>query len=266
MYILFTDETNMPQDPGAKFFVYGGLFFPVERLVDLHEGIERIRRESGYRAGDELKFQTNARPDWVSVEQAREAKSRVVKQCIDLECQFIVYIVLHAIARNRTHDELVRWGADHVFGKFNYFLALVGDHGIVAVDRLPIVGDYRYLSERFCTGLEYADGKRVPLDRIKLLTATCINASHASSAMDIVLGSFRYCINQPKNLEVAREMMINVTKLVWAKREGDNIIPWELGLVFRPVYPDIKVASYRMEYDRLVEHINTLLGEVRKNP
>src|SRR5207245_4683908 len=134
-------------------------------------------------------------------------------------------------------------------------------HGIVAVDRLPITADYRYLSERFCAGLGFPDGKRVALDRIKLLTATCVNASHASSAMDIVLGSFRYCINQPRNLEGARQMMVSVTKLIWARREGDNIIPWEMGVVFRPVYTEIKVASYRLEYDRLVEHINTLLAE-----
>jgi hypothetical protein len=261
MHILFTDETNMPQDPGANFFVYGGLFFPVERLVPLHDGIERIRRDMGYQPRDELKFQTNARPAHVSVEQAREAKARVVELCIQLECQFIVYIVLHAIARTRTQDQLVSWGANHVIGKFNYFLWLAGDHGIVAVDRLPIRADYRYLSDRFSVGLDFPEGKIVALDRIKLFTATCVNASHASSAMDIVLGCFRYCINQPKNVEVARQMMVSVTKLIWAKREGDNIIPWELGVVFRPVYSEIKVASYRLEYDRLVEHINSLLAE-----
>jgi hypothetical protein len=192
MYILFTDETNMPQDPGAKFFVYGGLFFPVERLVALHDGIARIRQETGYRPGDELKFQTNARPAHVTIEQAREAKARVVNLCIELECRLIVYIVLHAIAHTRTQDQLVSWGADHVFGKFNFFLWQEGEHGIVAVDRLPITADYRYLSERFCKGLGYTGGDRVALERIKLFSATCINASDRSATASTSLRTSRW--------------------------------------------------------------------------
>ncbi len=60
----------------------------------------------------------------------------------------------------------------------------------------------------------------MPLDRIKLLTSTCTNASHASSAMDVTLGAFRYCINQPKNLPAARAMMAKVVRLIWHERRG----------------------------------------------
>jgi hypothetical protein len=261
MYILFTDETNMPSDPKAKFFVYGGLFFPIERLVEFDEGIGRIRKESGYKAGDELKFETNARPIDVTIEQARQAKERVVELCIKNEAKFIACVVLHKIARNQSQDDLVKWGANHVIGKFNYYLSQVSDYGVVAVDKLPINADYRYLSEKFCFGLEFQGEKKVSLDRIKLFAATCVNGSHASSAMDIVLGSFRYCINQPSNIPAAKLMMANVTKLIWHKRDGENIHAMELGLVFRPKLPNISVAPYKAEYLGLVDHINSLIAD-----
>jgi len=38
-------------------------------------------------------------------------------------------------------------------------------------------------------------------------------------------------------------------KLIWARREGDNIIPWELGIVFQPQYAEIQVDTYRAEYE-----------------
>jgi hypothetical protein len=114
------------------------------------------------------------------------------------------------------------------------------------------------LTDRFTDGLIFSDEERVPLDRIKLFTSTCINASHASSAMDIVLGSFRYCINEPRNLPAARTMMANIIKLIWCDIQGDEIHVMEKGLIFRP--KTVAVASYKAEYDGLLEHINALLG------
>jgi hypothetical protein len=261
MYILLTDETNLPADPGAKFFVYGGLFFRIDRLPDLDRVISRIRRDHGYQPGDELKFETNARPDHVTIQQARDAKHLVVHACLDIDAQFIAHVVLHSIARNRTQDELISWGANTVIGKFNHYLDEQGDYGICVVDKLPINADHRYLSNKFSFGLELPGGERVSLTRIKLLASTCINASHASSAMDIVLGSFRYCINNPANLDAAKEMMVNVTRLIWHVRDGDNIRAMERGLIFRPKLENILVAEYRREYNALLEHINSLIAD-----
>jgi len=48
MFILLTDETNTQPTDDIKFFAYGGLFFPIEKLPDLHTEIETIRKEAGY--------------------------------------------------------------------------------------------------------------------------------------------------------------------------------------------------------------------------
>lgn len=262
MYILLTDETNLLANPAAKFFVYGGLFFPIERLPELDRAIAVVRRDTGYKPGDELKFETNARPDHVTIEQARHAKEGVVQACLGIGAQFIAYVVLHKIARTRTQDELVSWGANTVIGKFNQYLDAQGEDGICAVDRLPINADHRYLSDKFSFGLVLQGGERVLLTRIKLLASTCINASHASSAMDIVLGTFRYCINNPANLDAAKQMMVNVTRLIWHVREGDRILAMERGLIFRPTLEHIVVEEYRKEYEALLAHINSLIADV----
>ena len=259
MHFLFTDETNLPTDPTAKFFAYGGLIIPPGKLADLHAGIAQIRRVAGYQPDDELKFQTSARPAHVSLESCTKAKNDVVELCTQLGCRFIAYVVLHAIAKKRPLQEVIAWGASHVIGKFNYFLSTVPADGVVVLDRLPHASEYSLLTDKFTKGLTFPDGQQVALDRIQLFASSCSNASHASSAMDIVLGSFRYCINQPKNVPAARKMMSNITKLIWCERNGDELYPFERGLIFRP--KEIKVDAYKKEYGDLLAWINELLRE-----
>lgn len=259
LHVLFTDETNLPADPNAKFFAYGGLIIPADQIVKLDGLIAAARIEAGYQPTDELKFETHARPKGVMVDFASKAKRAVVQACIDCGCRFIVYVVLHAIAKNTPQKELISWGADHVIGKFNYYLSQNLSHGLVVVDRLPGAAEFSYLSTKFTQGLKIKDEGTVPLDRIKLFASSCSNASHLSSAMDIVLGSFRYCINQPKNIEAAKTMMANVTRLIWHRRDGDTIHALELGLVFRP--RNIKIAEYKAEYENLIAQINSLIAD-----
>lgn len=78
--------------------------------------------------------------------------------------------------------------------------------------------------------------------------------------MDIVLGSWRYCINNPLNTEAAKSMMADLTKLIWCEREGDQLYAFEKGLVFRP--KEIKRADYQAKYDALLKHINALIAHL----
>lgn len=259
MHLLLTDETNTAATEAAKFFVYGGLIIPIGNLSALDERIAKARANAGYTSADVLKFDTNSRPKHITQVAATLAKAAVIDACIDLDCQFIVYVVLHAIAKNNQPVENIRWGADHVIGKFNYFLKCSDSFGIVAVDRLPQNTEFSWLSDKFCSGLKLGD-ESVTLDRIKLFSSTCINASHVSSAMDIALGSFRYCINQAEPNEVTRGMMHKLSRLIWCTREGENLYAFEKGLIFRP--KGVKHPPYKAEYDNLLNRINTLIAEV----
>jgi hypothetical protein len=258
MHLLLTDETNLPTDPGAKFFAYGGLFFDVAKLPGLDAAIEKIRADSGYRTGDELKFETHAKPKHVTVAQARAAKEAVLQACINIQATFIVQVVLNALARGQSPDTLIKWGANEVLAVFDIWLRQHGSYGIVAVDRLASASEYQYLVELFCSGLTLQDRSTVRLTRIKLFTSTCCNASHASSAVDIVLGAFRYCINRPKNVPAAKRMMPQLVRLLWHTGTGDNIAA--KGLILRP--KEIRFAKFKAEYEDLIKWINTLIEDM----
>jgi hypothetical protein len=257
MYLLLTDETNLPTDPGARFFAYGGLFFDVDKLPRLDELIAEARTANGYRPRDELKFETNAKPRQVTVQQARQTKEAVLQACLEVEAVFVVQVVLNALARRQSQETLITYGGNEVLAAFNAWLQRQQSHGIVAVDRFSSAAEYRYLIDKFCSGLQLPGGQTLPLDRIKLFTSTCCNASHASSAMDIVLGAFRYCINQPRNLEAARVMMAQVVRLLWHTGHGNRLVVH--GLMRRP--REVRVAAYQAEYDWLLEWINGLLRD-----
>lgn len=254
---MFTDETNVQQSKQAKFFAYGGLIVSAESIRGLSARIEKIRNDIGYKPEDVLKFDTNARPSQVTPEGAKVAKREVIKACIDANCRFIVTVVLHDVAKNQESQALIEQGANSVIAKFNGYLGVMDSHGAVIVDRLPSATEYGYLTAKFQKGLAMPGDTQVRLDRIALFASTCSGASHCSSAMDIVLGAFRFCINSPKNMTAAAEMMAAVTNLIWHTRDGDNIYAHERGLLFRP--KTVKVASYKAEYDALLEWINQLL-------
>ena len=261
MHILLTDETNAVPSDAAKFFVYGGLIVDAGALPQLDDRVAAARAKYGYKPGDLLKFDTNARPKHVPLDAATAAKNDVIQACIDVDCKFIVYVVLHAIAKTRPAADIVAWGANCVVGKFNYFLHVTNSHGLVAMDRFPAGNDYSFLTDKFCFGLTFQGEDPVALDRIKLFSSTCINASHVSSAMDIALGAFRYCINQPANVAAAKVMMANICRMIWCTREGDTLMPLERGLIFRP--KTVNVDKYKAEYDGLLQSINLLIADAK---
>jgi len=242
---MVTDETNRMPQGNIEFFIYGGLFFPIDLLGPLDEEIVKIRTEAGYKPGDTFKFDTNARTNHVSIEKCTEAKRKVETFCLNNGCKFISYVILHDIVKNQDEKTVVTWAADHVIGRFNKYLSDISDIGICAIDSFPVEGQFKFLSDKFTNGLKLDDGKNVSLDRIKLFSVTCINASHANSAMDIVLVSFRYCINNPQNINAAKEMMVNVLKMMWHTREGGNIYIEGKGLITRPIRENIKREDYK---------------------
>jgi hypothetical protein len=264
MHILLTDETNRKPTPAARFFVYGGLLIDVSRLSEMDAGIASIRREAGFRAQDDFKFGTHTRPKQVSFDAATEAKREVIALCTRVEAKFIAYVALHEIIKGSDPDDQVLFAANTVISQFNKYLRVVAnDDGICIVDNLPVKRSWQYLSEKFTLGLNFG-GQHVPVDRIKLFAATCNNASHMSSAMDIVLGTFRYCINKPENVAAASEMMRSVVELMWHEQRGQTILATERGLVMRPVVENIQMKQYRDEYHALIQHINSLLAGVKR--
>ncbi len=261
MYLMLTDETNRQPSGDVKFFVYGGLAFPIEAIEPLHNAIEGFRNAAGYRQGDEFKFDTRSRPEGVSIESSREAKREVIHLCRDLKCVFIVHVILHSIIANQNPVQQIQWAADYVISRYNMFLVSKSSSGICVIDNLPEKGQFQYLTDKFQYGLHLPEGDPLTLDNIRLYAATSIGAGHVNSAMDIVLGAFRYCINNPKNPEAARNMLANLVPMMWhRKQDGINVIG-DRGLILRPPPDQIKNEAFRKEYDTLLHQINELLRD-----
>ncbi|HEV3243872.1 MAG TPA: hypothetical protein VGZ31_05620 [Chthoniobacterales bacterium] len=258
MHCLLTDETNTEPSERGKFFIYGGLFFPFAKFDDLDAGIAAIRKKAGYERGDSFKFDTNFRPAHVSVEASTQAKKELVQLCLDSGCKFIALVILHKIIDRQHPEHKYLWAANEVIGRFNRFLAEEAkDTGIVLIDTLPLKQQWQFLTEKFVKGLPLHTGGCTSLPRIRLYASTCLNASYLGSAIDVVLGSFRYCINAPSNRQRAAEMMRRVLQLMWHSRAGNRIFVREKGLILRP--EKIIVDSYRKEYDQLREEITNLI-------
>lgn len=257
MHFLFTDETNQQPTSLAEFFIYGGIFAPAERLSDLHNLVETARLENGYKPSDQFKFNIAEKPSQVSKEQFTKAKRLVLDGCGPLGVQFSAVLTLHEIAKNKELEQLIGWGANTVIGAFNRFLSESSSFGVCIVDRLPFRGGFAYLEEKFRTGLTFPQGKTIALDRIQLFAATCEGASHASSVADIVLGSFRYCVNQKEKDIAPREMLPIIARMMWHWKDGNRVFVRERGLIFRP--KRVAVEAYQHKYDELVERFTRLL-------
>jgi hypothetical protein len=254
--LLLTDETNVEPSSTVKFFVTGGLFFSIDKLPGLHRGVAQIRRRYNFGSRDVLKFSTRERPRHVTAEDFAAAKDAVITLCQNLGCRFIAYVILHRLINRSTKIE---WALDAVLRSFDHYLREHAEPGIVIFDRPPVASPNGYMAARFCDGLQFRNG-RVKLDRIQLLGMTCANASHASSAMDIVLGAFRYAINDRRRTPICTALMQKVVPLMWGDRDGERLRILERGLVLRPLRSHIRVEAYRAEYEKLVNHINALIA------
>jgi len=259
MYVLLTDETNSEPAKGITFFITGGLFFPAKAFLPLDDGIEKIRRTNGYSPTDSLKFDSRSCPKGVTADQAKAAKSQVVDLCLKLECRFIAVVVHHSIITKERAGKFL-WPIDAVIAKFEYFLKEERAPGLCFLDNLPLKGgQWKYLSERFTQGLYLAPKQKyMPLRQIRLFAATCNNASHISSATDIILGAFRYCVNQPQKAVLAKAMFAKVARMMHHKMINGKRVLREYGLLLRP--KTVTLSEYQEDYDKLIKHLSSLIN------
>jgi hypothetical protein len=255
MYLLVADETNRSASASAKFLIYGGLIVPMAALPDLSVAIEGIRSRYGYRPQDEFKFDTRSRPDSVSPTAAKDAKKDVVAVCGQMNCRFVAQVSLHALIMHRTPEEQLEFAINTILLAFNQFLIREEAHGLCLIDNFPSKRQWAFLANKFSTGLTFGAGKSRRLDRIHAYGATCAGAGHVNSVMDIVLGSFRYCVNESANDDAARDMLRAVMPLMLSAQGQDGRITG-YGLLLRP--KSINAPAHKREYDSLVKRLNEL--------
>jgi hypothetical protein len=223
LYLMYGDEADAEEGRGQKFFLYGGIFVDHSKAWTAHLRIEDLRKEAGFVAQDSLKFASSTRPKTVTADAHREIKSAVIALAHELGIVFCAYVFLHAIGRSQDQVDLIEYGANTVLGRFNEFLTEKNEHGIANLDRMSKNG-FIYAKEKFQRGLAFPSRDR-RLERVISVGFTCDGASHLSSMADILLGSFRYCVNEPERDIAGRAMLPNLVPLMWTgKSEGKQYV------------------------------------------
>ncbi len=254
MQILFTDETNLIESSEGKFFIFGGIVVDSEKVAVINDGIQHIREKYGFSDNDILKFETRSKPSQVSMEDFNDAKSEVVNLCVENGVLFLCYLIHHKIIKKELKFESA---INHITSGFNKYLLEKNDVGICIYDRMPdISSQFSLLKDNFMTGLSLPD-KKIKMDRIKLHAISSVGTSHLMSATDIILGSFRYCINNPKNRSLAALFINKISRLVWGERRDGHIYCIGAGIILRPRASNV----YQTDYKELIDDINLLLKD-----
>lgn len=254
MHVFMIDETNKNPVPG-DFFVVGGLAFTDAQIAQVHESVTEIRRRHGYQPSDNLKFQTSARPKHVSIDAATQAKQDVIQALSDHGVRMIVYVLLHDIGISQGERNRMAYAINTLASTYHKLLRLENASGLFLIDR----DDHQYplMEDIFRNGV--GAERKFPLsDRIHLFGQSANGASNLSSAVDIALGGFRFCVNHatrsdqlgPRSGDVAKTIFSGLSNLLWGEsRDGMKYIGGR-GYIERPQTPPY-VASYRIKYEEL---------------
>src|SRR5262249_49588574 len=92
-------------------------------------------------------------------------------------------------------------------------------------DRIPVDHPYRYLTEKFQVGLPFPGDQSRRLDRIVGLASTGNGASNSASIADVIIGAFRYCMNEPDKDIAGGAILPQIVNLMWKKDMVINLGP-----------------------------------------
>ncbi|OIQ50988.1 hypothetical protein BerOc1_02933 [Pseudodesulfovibrio hydrargyri] len=260
MYLMFGDEADPEYTKNARFFLYGGVYIPSRRANRLDAAIRSIRRNYGFNTTDSLKFSAKDCPNELCKEDFAKAKEEVLQSALDNDVKFCAYVVLHEIAQAQEIHTRIRWGMNSIIGNYNKFLRNKDSHGIVYLDRLSDPNIFNYFTEWNSKGLSLRNNNYLYLDRILSYGLTCDNASSFASVSDIVLGSFRHCVNEEQRDIVGKKLLPKVVKLMWTNTQNNKLLIREFGLLLRPKAA-VTNPKYEAQYAELIARLNEWLQE-----
>jgi len=254
MKILYCDETNLDRRSG-DFLIYGGLMVDSDKVRDLSDDIEKMRRELGVPRDYKLKF--NPGPENFSHEQFINFKQRAMEIAHSHDCKLLVYAVLHDIAN--TPDEARRFGINTVCFHFDCALIRYKTTGLVLIDRFTDDGNQidAQLREKFTVGLkDMPHSAEMRLENIIGYHYSAIGQSHMPSLVDVLLGSLRLAFNchtrqQSGMAETASTLLNLISPLIW--REDGRQEVSEIGFMLSP--KEVRSSSYRQRYVQLVNYL-----------
>lgn len=251
-YVMFADEANPEQSDPTKFFIFGAAWVPSSKIPEAHEKTEDLLKSYGVPPGEKIKFNRSSKPDCLTHDEHRAIKQRIMEIAAECETKFCGYAILHAISHEKDGATLAQWGADALVAKFNEFLSEKSATGWVQFDRMDGGDPFAYLRRKFSSRVATDEGN-VRLDRILGYSFTCDRASHISSITDVLVGGFRFIINEPDKDIAGKAIFRLLRPIMWSRLEGTRIVYREYGLLLRP--KTVKVPSYAADYEEVRDRL-----------
>ncbi len=215
MYLYLVDEVN-PEYAEGKFFLLGGLVFTDEQIPRVDAAVKARREAAGYKNGDSFKFHTRSYPKHVSQEDFRDAKAGLLEDLAEIGVRFIATVVLHDIAAN-DHSKLMSWGLPNIGEAYRRLLIQDKAQGMMLMDR--DTKQFDLMANFHQHGFKYPSGGTTQVqDKIVLFGMTNNNASHLSSATDIAMGAFNFCVEAAlghAKEEIAVGMFRSFREMFW---------------------------------------------------
>jgi hypothetical protein len=255
MFVFVGDESNVTQGKHALFFIYGGLIIAADKCLEATNNIAGIRTNYGFTTDAEFKFDSRSKPPHLSNAEFSQAKDEVLTVCRKLEVSFMAYAVHHGIASTKKAD-LWLWALKTLLCQFDLLLQREKSHGICLVDRFE--NDLSLLKSIHQQGVdpEFSGGRLLHrLENVWCYGTINIGTTHIASMVDIVLGAFRYCVNEMARKSVPLKLYKKVRPLMLCESGNPSKVN-EWGLFLRP--KEVKAVSYKQDYDALLKHLESL--------
>lgn len=252
MYLMIADEAD--QDGKKEFLVYAGVFFPDVSVSKLTTEVDALRNKYGYREGDLLKSSPGTVPEYVSRDNHANIKNDILNLAAGNGCKICCYVVPHAIAKGQSHENRLKFGINTVLGKFDQFLREHNDPaGAAFFDRTEDFNQTSYLREIYEFGLPFGN-KRQKLSRVVMIDNTSIGHSNLCSITDVVVGSFRFVVNEPEKDIVGAKLLKLLAKLMWCvtNDKGEQLVR-ERGICIRPM--NVDVTDYEADIHSLISRL-----------
>jgi hypothetical protein len=261
MKLVFIDEANQDPNPQnvaeRRFLVVGAVIIDSDEVLAFSDSIERIRADNGFNRCDSLKYALADKPDHVSNDQHRQAKSQLLEAAARHNVKLIAYVAHHQIIDGNGIDAHLNWAIDQLLTKIQQFMNenAPGDPFYCLVDRHSRAGLAGYLRNRF----QERNHQERPGFNTPSLAGTGIvwdGTAHLTSLCDIVTGSFTYIVNNPHRDIAGRAMIQLLRPLIWGVPGGDGRIHVRhRGLLFRPDPENIRAQNYREEYEEVIQRV-----------
>jgi hypothetical protein len=249
-YLCLLDECRIDQGLPNPFLLYGAVTIPWSVASELSKRLDRIRREAGYPFDLPLKWSWQGGP--VTPEAHAQAKSALLRALRELGVHLFVSLVHRRIAAGVAEADQATWfAANGVLRAVDRFLSDSDGRGLVVLDRFTSAHDFA--EEKATLGLVYPNlSARVALPRFFSFSVGSSKSSLISSAVDVALGAFGYCLNV-ENREAVPEVSSLVMPLV-ARDAGGNAGLY--GVTFYPMPPRVPdhVEAYRRVASTLKEY------------